>query len=86
MRNIAGADLRSTTGKNCHNLRNEFQLDPWMTPSSIFKTKYKYYDVPEADRWRLPLLQSLMKDRYEMSVCGDETEDITGLIESLCSS
>ena len=86
MRNIAGADLRSTTGKNCHNLRNEFQLDPWMTPSSIFKTKYKYYDVPEADGWRLPLLQSLMKDRYEMSVCGDETEDITGLIESLCSS
>ena len=86
MRRIAGADIRSTTGKNVHNLMKEFKLDPWVTPSSVFKRKYKYYDLPEADQWRLPLLQSLMKERYEMSASGDETEDITGLIESLCSS
>ena len=74
--------IRSTTGKKWLNLKNEFDLDPWVTPSSVFKTRYMYYDVPDADKWRLPLLQSLMKERYEMSVSGDETEDITGLIES----
>jgi hypothetical protein len=29
---------------------------------------------------------SITDERYEMSVSGDETEDITGLIESLCLS
>jgi hypothetical protein len=86
MSRIAGSDIRSMTGKNCHNLEQEFGLDPWVAPSGAFKQKYKYYEVPAVDKWRLPLLESLLTERYDMQVCGEETVDITGLIESLCSS
>ena len=86
MSRIAGSDIRSMTGRNCHNLEEEFGLDPWSAPPGAFKQKYKYYKVPYVDKWRLPLLDSLLTTRHEMAVCGEDTKDITGLIESLCSS
>ena len=86
MSRIAGSDIRSMTGTNCHNLEEEFGLDPWSAPAVAFKQKYKYYEVSDVDKWRLPLLETLLKERYDMKVCGEETLDITGLIDSLCSS
>ena len=86
MSRIAAADIRSVTGKNVFNMKNEFDLDPWMDSSAMFQKKYKYYEVPEADKWRLPLLTSLLTERQEMDACGEATETISGLIESLCYS
>ena len=86
MSRIAGSDIRSTMGKNCHNLKEEFKLDPWKDSTMLFKEAYKYYEIPEVDRWRIPLLRSLLREKYEMYVCGEETEVISGLIESLCYS
>ena len=45
---IAAADIRSLTGKNCHNIVQEFNL----------RAKYSQYEVPDADSWRL-LIESL---------------------------
>ena len=50
------------------------------------KLRYTYYQVPDSDSWRLPLLTNLLEQRYEISACGEETETVDGLIESLCSS
>ena len=50
------------------------------------KAKYKMYEVADADSWRLPLLVNLLQQRYDLSVCGEDTEIVQGLIESLCSS
>ena len=86
MSKISSSDIRSTTGKNCYNLKQEFGLDPWSATTGAFKHMYKYNEVPNMDKWRLPLLSSLLAERYEMTVCEEETEDIVGLIESLCSS
>ena len=86
MSRIAGEDIRSNTGKNCHKLKEEFKLDPCTASPAAFKKVYKFYELADAEKWRLPLLESLMKQKYEMSVCGEETEEITGLIESLCYS
>ena len=52
----------------------------------MLKKNYKYYEVPEGDCWRLPLLTSLMTERQEMDACGEGTETISGLIDSLCYS
>ena len=86
MSKIVAADIRSVTGKNVFNMRKEFNLDPWLATSGMFQKSYKFYEVPEVDSWRLPLLSSLLKERQEMDACGDTTETISGLIDSLCYS
>ena len=83
---VVGKDTRSVTGQNLEHLREVFMLDPWIEPVVTFKEKYTGYMVPEVDRWRLPLLQRLLDQRREMEACGEEVEEITGLIDSLCSS
>ena len=83
---ITAQDIRSVTGSNVYNMEREFGLDPWKESSRTFQKHYKYYEVPEVDSWRLPLLTTLLTDQYEMDACGESTETISGLIESLCSS
>ena len=83
---VSAADIRSTTGRNCYNLRQEFSLDPWKSSPNCLKSRYSYYVVPEADSWRLPLLTTLLQQRYELNACGDSTETAERLIKSLCTS
>ena len=86
MSGISAADVRSPTGKNCHNIAVEFQFNPWSSSPSLLKSSYSYYQVPHSDIWRLSLLTNLLDQRYEISACGEETETVDGLIDSLCSS
>ena len=83
---IAAQDIRSVTAMNCYKLEEEFSLDPWLATTSRFNTVYKLYDIPELDRWRLSYLMDLLQQKYDMDVCGEETDIVTHLIESLCSS
>ena len=83
---VVANDVRSVTGNNCLKLAEEFSLDPWQDSPACFGKLYKQYDVPDQDKWRLPLLSSLMKTKYEMAVCDEDLETISGLIESLCYS
>ena len=86
MSNIAASDIRSVTGRNCHNLVQEFNLDPWSSSPAAMRAKYSHYEVPDADSWRLPLLTTLIQQRYELNACDEDTDIVDGLIESLCSS
>ena len=83
---IAGADVRSVVGRNVLNLRTEFKLDPWRDSARLFQKEYKHHEVPAIDKWRLPFLRQLLETRYEMKVCEENDETISGLIDSLCSS
>ena len=83
---IAAADVRSVTGKNCYNMVNEFNLDPWTKPVNCFAKEYMMYEIPAQDTWRPALLRSLLREKYDMDVTGEDTETISGLIESLCYS
>ena len=86
MASIAAQDIRSNTGRNIRNLGEEFSQDPWrLIPSSIYK-HYKQYELPEQDMWRISYLRDLLYQRYEMRACDEDTEVVTQLIESLCSS
>ena len=86
MKAIAAAEITSIVGKNVYKMKEKFDLDPWRHSSEVFQNKYSYYEVPEVDKWRLPLLNQLLATRNEMKVCGEDTETIDGLIESLCHS
>ena len=44
---IAGADIRSGVGRNVHNMKTEFKLDPWRTSARQFQKVYKYHPVPD---------------------------------------
>ena len=83
---VAAADVRSTLAKNCSQLEDEFQIDPWVESARTLKHKYVYYRTPEADKWRLSLLESLLRERYQLDVMGERLDIINGLIDSLCSS
>ena len=83
---IVADDVRSNTGKNCHNMLQEFNLDPWTASPAALRAKHCQYEVPDLDRWRLPLLTNLLNQRFEIDACGEDTETVDGLIESLCSS
>ena len=86
MSKIAAADIRSETGRNVFNMKKEFNFDPWLASPCMLQKNYTCYEVPVEDIWRLPLLTSLMKERQEMDACGEGTETISGLIDSLCYS
>ena len=84
--NIVGRDMGSVTGKNLHNIESEFALDPWQCSPGEIKQNYNYYEVPEMDKWRLPMLVKLLDQRLEMQICEDNTKTISELIDSLCST
>ena len=83
---IVASDVQSVTGKNCQSMRNEFNLDPWTKPVNLFTKEYMMYQIPAQDTWRPALLMSLLREKYDMDVTGEDSETITELIESLCYS
>ena len=83
---VVGRDGNSVTGHNLVQLEREFDMDPWTVPSGRFKADYTGYEVPEQDKWRLPLLEKMLSQRKEMVTCGDDVVAVTELIDSLCSS
>ena len=86
LQSIVKNDVRSVTGKNCLMLSQEFSIDPLTVSPGKFNELYKNYAVPEHDTWRIPLLGTLLDQRYEMAACGDDIETVSGLLESLCST
>ena len=78
--------IRTVTVKNCFNLRREFSLDPWEASATNFCSSYKYYPMPDQDKWRLSFLMDLLKNKYEMQACDENIDIVIGLIESLCST
>ena len=76
----------TSEGPYVYKMMDNFELEPLRDSSRLFQKKYNFHEVPEVDKWRLPLLKQMLDNRYEMKVCGEDTETIDGLIDSLCSS
>ena len=86
--NLAARDMGSTTGINMARLKQETGLNPWVASSARVKEALEMSEhiVPEADLWRLPLLEKLILTRSKLELNLDDTSYICELIESLCSS
>ena len=76
--NLVGRDVQSTTGKNIARLPEETGLNPWVaTPFMIKKLLMENEaTVPVEDKWRLPLLEKLILQRYAMENQLEDTKDI----------
>ena len=85
---VVRGDVQTTTGYNVNLIRLETAMDPTSaTPASVKKVLIKQLPaVPVRDRWRMGYLGSMLKSRGEAFYAGKETELLTSLIDSLCSS
>ena len=66
MANLAGRDIRSTTGKNLAYLQQCSDLDPWAYGSCRLKaevSKKEKVDTPLVDKWRVKYLKDLLEQR-----------------------
>ena len=73
-------------GKNMLNIEREPRLDPRVTPAWEVRESMKRAEVPAMEGWRIKFLGKLLEAREEMNAKCENIEEITLLINSLCSS
>ena len=86
--NLAGADIRSITGSNVHNI--EMEAGQKLNEDNLGKLRQTLLntktEVPSKDTWRIACLRKFLSERYEMKSKCQETEQVQILIDSLCTS
>jgi hypothetical protein len=88
MYGVVSGDVQTTTGHNVSLIMLETGLNPTVATSQAIKQRLirKILSVPERDKWRLGYLARMLEERGEAFYAGKETELISILIDSLCSS
>ena len=83
-------DQRTVLGKTLHSLLNQCGLQESRLEdlcASIVKRKCTYFSVPEDQKWRLPMLQELIRIRDgNLLIENMGQQDIKEMIEHLCTS
>ena len=46
-------------------MMDNFELEPLRDSSRLFQKKYNFLDVPEVEKWKLPLMKQMLSTRYE---------------------
>jgi hypothetical protein len=88
MYGVVSGDVQTTTGHTVNLVKWETGLNP-IVDSSARVTQVlvkKVTAVPDRDKWRLGYLGKMLETRGEAYYAGSETELLTILIDSLCSS
>ena len=83
---IVSRCIRSTTGKNLHQIERDVLLDPWLEPAWKIQQSVMKRAVPDNEGWRIQYLRKLLDARLELESTCDDYEELTNLIDSLCSS
>ena len=85
---VVAGDINTTTGQNLSVIRWETGLDP--LTASLVKMKAaignRLAEVPGEDVWRLQYLCKLLEARGDAYYRGEDSHQLTVLIDSLCSS
>ena len=84
---VVASDPRSTTNKNLKLLSEKTSMvEPHLFSSERIKAALPVQHVPEAEKWRLGLLKSLLTIKEEKLNRGENTAQICAMFESLCST
>ena len=87
MANLVSRDVQTTTGTNLRLIERETGLSAWITGQVKLKdalVQKETVPVEEREKWRIPLLNKLLIQKQELLYLGEDIEDISGLINSLC--
>ena len=87
--NLVARDIRSTTGSNIRLVWDSSGKNPWCSGPTALRSglaKAERVEVPEADRWRVKYLGTLLTQRQEWHYMGHEEQEllVQKLIDSLC--
>ena len=83
---VVAGDVQTATHNNLNLVMQEIGLVPLKTSSDKVKKimSLKLTDVPETDSWMLPYLMKLLEQRGEAYYEGEDVDQLTVLIDSLC--
>jgi hypothetical protein len=87
MANLASRDIQTTTGRNLKLVERSSGLSAWDASQEKLKEAIKTKEkvaVEEGDLWRIPYLSKLLGQRQELVYLGEEVEEVSNLINSLC--
>ena len=71
-------------GRCISNIAAEVDTPAAGLTSSIVKSKMKYYQVPEDQKWRVPILKELMNDK--LTIPGFTESELNTIKNHLCTS
>ena len=88
MANMAMGNAQTVTSSNLAHLRKliPLALDPLLDSVRIIKEALPVKLVPEAEMWRLGLLDKLLELRVEKRAAGEDVKVVSSMISSLCST
>ena len=86
MAELAAGDRRAVTAGNLAHVSELTGLDCASAGWQDIKTALPVREVPEGERWRLGLLDSLLSQRTELEREDRNTINVTAMISSLCST
>ena len=85
---LASVDIRSGTGSNLSGIRKEFKLEPLHNNLGLLRSTIleSTSAVPNQDFWRIRCLKNFLEQKYQLEATHQDTSEMTGLIDSICSS
>ena len=87
MANLVSRDMQSPTGTNLKLVKSSSRLSAWEASQVKLKEAIREKEtvsVEEIDFWRIPCLDKLLSRRQEMTYMGEDIEEISSHINSLC--
>ena len=87
MANLVSRDIQSTTGLNLNLVESASGLSAWDTSQEKLREAIIMKEeviVEEGEQWRIVYLSKLLQQRQELWYAGEDVEEITCLINSLC--
>ena len=79
-------DARSTTAQNLEFVSSTSGLNCSTADKSAIKEALPIEVVPESERWRLGLLDSLLCERTLLEKDGKDVKRVVSMISSLCNT
>ena len=84
--NLCKNDLNTVPGRNLFSIANDCSINLSDLSKMSVKKQMKYFDVPLAHAWKVPVLQELFNKRMNnLYVEGFHDYVITEMINMLCS-
>ena len=81
---ISEVDRRTVLGRSICSIAAEVDTPAARLTPSIVKTKMKYFQVPDEQKWRIPILRELMDGK--ITVPGFTEEELNTMKNYLCTS
>ena len=82
---VVNEDIRSTTAMNLNLIQEETGLNPYMANSYQVRNKAKKTEIPEGQEWRISTIDYLLKERRSREANLESTDQLTKIIDALCS-